>query len=149
MRTLLTFVVLVTLSFTIYSQTAPSKKLDDIKEAKAKAKRENKQILMVFAGSDWCKPCIQFKKEILENETFQQYAKDRFVVLYLDFPMRKKNKLPEAQTKHNEELAEKYNTDGVFPKILVMDATEKAKGELYFRNQGANNFIEDCRTLLK
>ena len=30
-----------------------------------KAKNENKKIILVFQGSDWCGPCIKLSQEIL------------------------------------------------------------------------------------
>ena len=102
---------------------------------------------MVFAGSDWCRPCIQFKREILLQESFTSYASENLVLLYLDFPSQKKNKLSEEQTAHNEKLAEKYNPRGAFPAILLFDKDEKLLGKLSFRNQGPETFVEECKKL--
>jgi thioredoxin-related protein len=37
--------------------------LTDFSAAKKKAKEENKPILMLFTGSDWCPWCIKWEKE--------------------------------------------------------------------------------------
>lgn len=108
--------------------------------AKKAATENQKNILMVFAGSDWCKPCIQFKKDVLQNESFIGSKGNEVVVLYLDFPSRKKNKLPEAETKHNEALAEKYNQSGAFPKIILVDAEMTKIKTLEFEGQSAEDF---------
>ena len=39
------------------------------------AKKEHKKILLYFSGSDWCAPCIKFKKFIIQIEEFQAFAK--------------------------------------------------------------------------
>ena len=101
----------------------------NVATAKAKAKAEKKNILMVFAGSDWCRPCIQLKKKVLETATFKQYAKDNLVLLYLEFPARKKNKLSKKQTAHNEALAEKYNKSGAFPLVVLTNSKGKKLGK--------------------
>ena len=36
----------------------------NIEEAKKIAAKDNRPIALIFSGSDWCKPCIKFKKEI-------------------------------------------------------------------------------------
>jgi len=126
-----------------FSQSA-SYKFTDFDKAKSFAAKENKPILMVFAGSDWCRPCIQFKKEILESEAFEKYAKNNLTLIYLDFPIKKKNKLPEEQTKHNESLADKYNPKGAFPNILLVDAEGNILSKMKFHNQSPEDFIAEC-----
>lgn len=108
--------------------------------AKKAAAENQKNILMVFAGSDWCKPCIQFKKDVLQNEMFNGKHGNDLVVLYLDFPSRKKNKLPEAETEHNEALAGKYNASGAFPKVVLFDSTMNKLKTLEFSGQSAEDF---------
>ena len=34
------------------------------KDATQKASAENKKIVLVFSGSDWCIPCIKLEKEV-------------------------------------------------------------------------------------
>lgn len=113
-----------------------------VEEAQTLAQAENRQILMVFAGSDWCRPCIQFKKDILESSTFATYAKDKLVVLYLDFPARRKNQLPALQKAHNEALAEQYNTSGLFPNILLFSPQLDLQSTLDFKNQSPQTFVK-------
>ncbi len=147
MRKIIIPITLLLLSISVYSQS-DTDNFSYISKAKEYATKNEKFILMIFAGSDWCRPCIQFKKEILENEVFRDYAQEHLAILYLDFPARKKNRLPEEQTKHNEGLAEKYNPIGSFPKILLMDKNEKILGEIIFNHQSPDDFIQQCRNLV-
>lgn len=88
--------------------------------------KENKQhVLMVFSGSDWCKPCIQLRTNILESQEFVNFGVEHLVLLELDFPYKKKNKLSKDQEKHNAELAERYNKEGTFPKLILFDGDAK------------------------
>lgn len=109
--------------------------------AKSIAKEENKKIVLVFQGSDWCAPCMKLDKEIWSTLDFKSLAKDTFVLLQADFPRRKKNKLPEALESQNHELAETYNPNGYFPLVVVMNSEgsvlgtagyEKTTPQLYF-----------------
>lgn len=105
------------------------------------AQENNTNILMVFAGSDWCRPCIKFKKDILETADFKAYADDNLTILYLDFPAKKKNKLSADITLHHEKLAEQYNKSGTFPKIILADHSLEEIKTLKYTNQGTRTFI--------
>ncbi|QRM90395.1 thioredoxin fold domain-containing protein [Lacinutrix sp. WUR7] len=95
--------------------------LTNFNEAKTLATQNNQKIILVFQGSDWCAPCIKLDKEVWSTETFQTLAKDKFVMLQADFPKRKGNKLtPELQA-HNNKLSEKYNPNGYFPFVVVLN----------------------------
>lgn len=118
----------------------------NIEEAKSAAAENGQNILMVFAGSDWCKPCIKFKKDILQNSNFSTQNIEKLVILYLDFPARKKNKLSKEQTKHNETLADKYNRSGIFPKIILLDAQGEKLKTIAFEGQSAEAFSTELST---
>ncbi len=120
----------------------------DLAKAKAHAIDSDQNILMVFAGSDWCKPCIQFKKDILESNEFSDRLGNQISVLYLDFPARKKNRLSKEQTAHNEALAERYNKSGAFPKIILLDADEKVLATPEFKGQSALDFVHELQPSL-
>jgi len=94
-------------------------------QAKVKAANENKLILLNFSGSDWCGPCIKLHKDIFDSEAFVEYAKRNLVLVNADFPRSKKNMQSKEQVKANEALAEKYNSKGVFPYTLLLDANGK------------------------
>ncbi|WP_300568386.1 thioredoxin family protein [Flavobacterium sp.] len=91
-----------------------------------KGKTENKNILLFFSGSDWCAPCIKFKKHFIETEQFKTFGSENLVIYNADFPRLKKNKLAEKITQENEILADKYNNKGLFPLILLLNS----KGEI-------------------
>lgn len=139
---------LVLLAGTFARADQDSSFFSNIDKAKAYALAHDRQILMVFAGSDWCRPCIQFKRFILESEPFKAFASKELVILYLDFPSSKKNQLPEDQKKHNEKLAEKYNPHGTFPLIILMNSEEDILGHLKFSNQPPESFIAECKSLI-
>lgn len=94
-------------------------------EAQQQAKKSHHQILINFSGSDWCGPCIRLRHEILESESFENYAKGHLELVRADFPRQKKNQLPAVQIKQNEMLAEKYNPNGKFPFTLLVDENGK------------------------
>ncbi|HEX6225995.1 MAG TPA: thioredoxin family protein [Chryseolinea sp.] len=96
--------------------------LTNFEEAKEAATKEHKYILLNFAGTDWCAPCIKMKAEVFESESFLALAEKQLVLVRADFPRLKKNQLAKEQIKHNEVLAEKYNPAGKFPLTVLLDA---------------------------
>ncbi len=94
-------------------------------EALQKAQKEHKFILVNFSGSDWCGPCIRLHKEVFVMDDFTKVANEKLVLLNADFPRAKKNQLPLAQQKLNDDLAEKYNSKGSFPLTVLVDQNGK------------------------
>ncbi len=117
--------------------------------ASKEAKANNKPIMMVFAGSDWCKPCIMLRKEVWESYSFMKYAKDNLVLVELDFPRMKKNQLSAEQTKHNELLASKYNKEGIFPLVVLTDPEGKVIAKTGYKPGGPDKYIEHLKELQK
>ncbi len=114
----------------------------NFESAKEKATSEDKLILMVFQGSDWCAPCIKLSREVWETEAFRQYAADHFIMVQVDFPRRKQNALPEDQQTHNAMLAERYNQNGIFPLVVILTPTGKVIGETGYMNYSPDKYID-------
>ena len=121
----------------------------EINFAKEIATKESKPIILVFQGSDWCAPCIKLDREIWSTDTFKKYAKEHYVMLKADFPRRKKNTLSETQTKANAQLAEKYNKQGFFPFVVVLDSSGKVLGESSYKKTTPENYIKELNAFTK
>ncbi len=115
--------------------------LTDFEEAKKVAHERNKPIVLVFAGSDWCAPCIKLEQQILDTKEFQEYAKENYVLVKADFPRKKKNQLPEALQTQNKKLAETYNKSGSFPLVVVLDKTGKKLGETGYQKASPGSYL--------
>ncbi len=119
-------------------------------EAQKQAKATHNQILINFSGSDWCGPCIRLRKEILESESFEQYAAANLLLVRADFPRQKKNQLPKEQIKLNEALAEVYNKDGKFPFTVLVDENGKVlKSWDGFPGESPQEFVSEIDKLKK
>ncbi|MEZ4875490.1 MAG: thioredoxin family protein [Flavobacteriaceae bacterium] len=117
--------------------------------AKQKATQNNLPIVLVFQGSDWCAPCIKLNKEIWSTETFKTYAKDHFVMLQADFPRKKKNALDSDLETQNKALAEKYNKQGIFPFVVVLDKNGKVLGETGYLKTTPSDYIQHLNAFIK
>ena len=139
--------VLVVL-FTICGATAQEWNTD-FAVAKKTAQEENKPIILVFQGSDWCAPCIKLDREIWSTEAFKKYAGEHYVMVQADFPRKKKNALSETQTAANAKLAETYNKNGIFPFVVVFDANGKVLGETSYKKTTPEAYIKELNTFTK
>lgn len=114
----------------------------DFEKAKQIAKENDRNIILVFSGSDWCAPCIKLEKTIWDSEIFQNSANGHFVMLRADFPKKKRNKLPTEQADKNKELADIYNKSGAFPLVVVMDKNGKVLGKTGFKKINPQEYFK-------
>ena len=114
----------------------------NFEEAKVKAVKENKNILLVFSGSDWCGPCIKLEKVVWKSPEFKVEADKNWVIYRADFPNKRKNQLPPYLVESNNKLAEKYNKKGSFPLVLLLDPKGKVIGMTGFKNVSAQDYIK-------
>ncbi|PHR15008.1 MAG: thiol-disulfide isomerase [Aequorivita sp.] len=121
----------------------------DFETAKQISSEENRPIVLVFQGSDWCAPCIKLDREIWSSEEFKAYAKDHFVMLQADFPRKKKNSLPDVQQQKNNQLAEKYNKQGYFPFVVILDNEGNVLGEAGYEKTTPAAYIEKLESFVK
>lgn len=132
-----TSIALLLLGMFAYSQEWQT----NFEDAKKLALEENKTIILVFQGSDWCAPCMKLDREVWSTKEFQDLAKDVFIMLKADFPRKKQNKLSEEQQVHNNSLAETYNTYGYFPYVVVIDAQGNVLGSLGYEKSTPENYF--------
>jgi thioredoxin-related protein len=137
MKSLITFFLLITVSLS-YSQNWNT----NFEDVKAKAEKENKNILLVFSGSDWCGPCIKLDKVVWQSPEFQAESDKSWVIYKADFPKKKANQLSPELTESNNKLAEKYNKNGSFPLVLLLDKKGKIIGVTGFKNVSAPDYIK-------
>ncbi len=107
--------------FLLLSCSTYSQQTATLDQSITKAKEEHKKVLFFFSGSDWCSPCVRFKKNYIDNTNFKEFASTNLILFNADFPKLKKNALSEEQTAENEKLAEKYNPKGIFPLIILLN----------------------------
>ncbi len=111
-------------------------------EVLSEANQTQKKILLVFSGSDWCVPCIKLDREILSTGYFKKNATGYFIIYKADFPRRKKNQLPPKQRKQNEMLAEKYNPEGIFPLVVVLNSEGKPLGQMAYEKISPQEYLK-------
>ena len=122
-KDMIRFTLLLTFGLVVGSlHAAEGRWLTDFAKAQAQAKAQNKMLLLNFTGSDWCPPCKALHKNVLIAEEFITYAKEKLVLVLVDFPQNKPQS--EAQERANKELSEKFNVEG-FPTVIVLSSEGK------------------------
>lgn len=98
----------------------------DYEAGLARAKAENKPVLLDFTGSDWCPPCIKMHEEVLGTAGFDTWATGKLVPVFLDFPRHKE--IDPAIKDRNRKLSDQYAIKG-FPTYIVLgpDGKELAR----------------------
>lgn len=120
----------------------------DLGEAQKMAQSKDKAIILVFSGSDWCGPCIKLDKQIWKSQEFIDYANENYIMVRADFPRKKDNKLPEQQQKKNNQLAEKYNPEGYFPLVIVMDKNLAILGKTEYKKMTPTEYIDHLNSYI-
>lgn len=130
------FIFWMTFSFLGFTQSWETSFSNAVNEAK----NDNKNILLVFSGSDWCGPCIKLERDVWSSSSFVNFAQQHLVLVRADFPKRKKNILSPSITAQNNILAEKFNPKGYFPLVILFDAQENILWKGY-ENKGPQEYI--------
>jgi protein disulfide-isomerase len=117
---------------------------DDYDKALAKAKAENKMVVLDFTGSDWCSWCMKLDKEVFSKKEFKDYAKENLVLVEVDFPnaKRQSKKLKEQ----NEKLKTEHAVRG-YPTIIVLNSEGQKVGQLGYMAGGPVPFVEKLNAL--
>jgi thioredoxin-related protein len=139
------FIISFLVPITMFSQNWKS----NFEEAKAEAIKQEKNILLVFSGSDWCAPCIKLDKNIWQSEEFKKYSDQTYILYKADFPKKKANQLSDTLKNQNNELAEKYNQNGNYPLVVLLDKNGKVLGMTGYKNVSPNDYLEILKSLDK
>jgi thioredoxin-related protein len=125
------------------SATCFAQEYHDANATFRQAAEAKKPVLLIFSGSDWCAPCMQFDKNVFSSGEFQSFIQDNLYIVKADFPQRKQ--LPETQKKQNEELAETYNPKGLFPHLVLLRPDQSVLTTLVYSHQSPSEFIAEIK----
>lgn len=112
---------------------------ENLEQAIEVAKNEDKNILINFTGSDWCKWCFKLDGEVFSKKKFAEYADEKLVLVKLDFP--KKIKQSEEQINYNENLRRKYGVRG-YPTIVLLNKNGEIVNVTGYQPGGAEKYVE-------
>ena len=109
------FVLLFVLTSNIfYSQIV---KNTDWNVTQEKAQKSGKNILIILTGSEWCKPCIKMKKNVIETIEFEKFANENVEIFEINLP--RNQDLNSKVVKDYNYFKNKYQTNALPTLILV------------------------------
>lgn len=104
------------------------------------SQNKSKYKLIVFEGSDWCANCKRLDTNILSNNEFLIPLNQLGVTIEkIDFPQRKK--LPKEIVAYNTLIAEKYNFDGTYPYLLLLNTHTSAYKRISYNNNPGKQLL--------
>ncbi len=137
--------VILVLMFAGCSNSGTSDSLNwktNLDEALATAKKENKDVLINFTGSDWCQWCKRLSDEVFSKSQFEEFADKNLVLVKIDFP---RNIEQSNATKfYNQKLANMYGVEG-FPTIILLDKNGRGILKTGYIQGGVENYIQQLR----
>lgn len=116
--------------------------------AREAAAEYGRPILIDFSGSDWCIPCMRLERDLFSTDVFREFAEEYLILLKVDFPSKKKNRLSDDRITHNEALAQEYNPRGTFPLVVLTDSAGMPYGVMTHPLASAEDYLESIRRLL-
>ena len=133
------FISILALLFSLHSFA--QEWLTNFNTAEELASNSHQSIVLVFQGSDWCAPCIKLNKDIWSTAEFQKLAKNHFIMVKADFPRKKSNQLSKELQAQNAKLAERYNNQGFFPLVVVLDGKGSVLGKMGYEKLSPKAFF--------
>ncbi len=94
-------------------------------DALAEARATQKDILIVFTGTDWIEICEKFYNEILSEPEFIDAVSGKFALVKLEYP--KDGGLPREEAAQKALLREAYRIKG-FPTVVLSDSEGRPYG---------------------
>lgn len=110
------------------------------------AAEHDEAVLVVFTGSDFCKPCKDLKRKVLDSDEFMAWTEGKVVLLELDYP--RETKQSAAIKEQNEALKQRYQITR-YPTILLLDHNGDVLGQIAAeKDQTPVSFMEKAEAIL-
>ena len=118
----------------------------DFDAAAALAKRQGKDLLVDFLGSDWCHWCIKLDEEVFSHESWRVGVANDYVLVALDFPNSEEAKSKVPNPARNRELVNKYGVRG-YPTVLLMTPEGEVFGRTGYQAGGPEKYLKHMAEL--
>lgn len=115
--------------------------VQDLEDAKNRAARGNKDILILFDGSDWCGWSIRLGFEVLFQREFRRDAPKHFVLVLVDFPKQAKGQAKVENAARNTRLQDQYQVEG-YPRVVLTDAQGRPYAFDGYQEGGAQEYLK-------
>lgn len=110
----------------------------DLNQAIAISKKEQKPLFLFFTGSDWCGWCIRLQNEVFKTPEFTAWAKEKVVLVELDFPRR--TPISDELKKQNSELQQFFGVRG-YPTVWFAKPGTPVEGKTSLEQLGSTGYV--------
>lgn len=118
----------------------------DLDVAAAKAKAANKVVFLLFSVPDACDACDKLEKNVIASESFKRFAEENYILARPDF----RESAPFETKADNLLIVEKYNKDGFFPWVVILDGNLKVLGKMgLYNDETPEEYITKLRSTAK
>lgn len=133
--------IFITLLFVVASVTTQAQEEltwhTDLNKATEIARQEQKPLFLFFTGSDWCGWCIRLQNEVFKKPEFVTWAKEKVVLVELDFPRRTPQ--PDEIKLQNNQMQQLFAVQG-YPTVWFAKPTTK-DGKINFEQIGKSGYL--------
>ena len=114
------------LAFMVFLSTESQAQLwqNDLQSGLKEAAKQNKKVLLFFSVPERCDACEKLEQNIFKSPEFIDFASENFVLVKIDFSYDAEE-LTKDQLEKNLLIVEKYNKDGFFPHVVVLNKDAK------------------------
>lgn len=109
----------------------------DINKAIELSKAEQKPMFLFFTGSDWCGWCMRLQSEVFKKPEFIQWAKEKVILVELDFPRRTQQS--DALRQQNMQMQQVFQPRG-YPTVYIVKPT-LVDGKTNFEQLGQTGYV--------
>jgi len=115
---------------------------NNIDEAVKEASKTNKKVLLFFSVSEQCDNCISLEKNVFKTEEFNVFANTNYILVKIDFSHKPADGLTEEMIEKNLLIVEKYNKDGFFPLVVLLNKNARVLGKTgIYKQETPSQFI--------
>ena len=115
----------------------------NLNEAFKEAAISGKEVLLFFTVAENCDSCLKLEENVLESKVFQSFARENYVLVKQDFNSGNANNIEE-----NLLIVEKYNKDGFFPLIVIINKSAKTVGEIgAYDNETPEEYLSKLQSI--
>lgn len=139
MKNLTLLAAFLAISLTANAQEWKSDLNDAIKEASV----SGKNVLLFFSVAQDCERCTSLDKTVLQSTAFKDFARDNYILVKQDFNQNNPKKIEE-----NLLIVEKYNKDGFFPLVVILNQNAKVLGQIgAYNNESPQQYVARLQTI--
>lgn len=122
----------------------------NISTAIREASQNNKKILLFFTVEDQSENCIKLEQTIFKSNVFNAFANENYILVKIKFDNNSYSNLTEEEVRQNLLIVEKYNKDGFFPLVVLLNKEAKKLGNIgVYKNETPTQYIELIHSIEK